>query len=296
LLYRILTFLLLFPCSIVVGQVFNVAHFIDENTPRFNADWVREHRIKTINGTVSYKRDDQPIRKTVEMYSYTFDEQGRTISEMHVFSILNRMDTLLKFYRYDAMDRLVKRIENDAYGYFALHYFYNQQQHLVRLYHSRERRTSRLINAFESQETIWEDSIGTIVATGEHRQTFYNNIGKPYKNVVLRYNEQHQLLKRQESNLIGGHVSELEMNWSDNGLLIKTHRFSSLDPDGAVFRNFAYSDGGCLEHINTLKNNQLLTNHRITYTNSGLVEFELNRNVRNRNMEIVEYDYTFYAN
>lgn len=287
---------LLFVCLKTKGQALNTMQFTDGQQARFNASWIAEHGIKEIQGTVAFKRDDAPIQRTNEQYLYEFDEFGKTVKETHVYRLLNQMDTSEVHYRYDALGRLIKRIEKDAYGYFALNFFYNDRGQLVRRYHSRERKSTPLLDVFEREKIIWDDSIAYSALTDTVEQRLvHNSLGKAYQRVNTTFNDRGQVVREVETNLIGGQYSVVEAVYSTEGKMVVLNRTTTLRPGVEFSRRFEYNvSSGKLEFIRTLENGQLQSNRRLTYTKQGLIEFELTRYEVSRNMEIVSYTYHFF--
>lgn len=283
----------MFLCHQLFSQVFREEQPLFDEEPFFNETWVRENKILRIRGEVSFKRDDFPIDQSEQFYDYLFNERGQLVRSMRTYRIRHRLDTVYHHYYYGSEGRLIKMVSSDAYGYYALNYVY-KNDHLVRIFHSRETPVNRAKGTFERDHIVWNDSISWEKIPSGEKGTYYNMAGRPYKTVTRWWNEEGRLSKTQSRSIIGDDVTTVDYSWSESGRLLYREEHTTLSGNHEFTRKFTYDTEDRLDMEIIGKDGSLYTTRKITYTPSGLIELQLLRNDVTRIMEIVEFTYEYY--
>ena len=114
----------------------NCQAFSDE--PFFDLQFIKQNKIKTINGEIKTKGNLEVIKDAKLVSSYEFDKDGKLVLQLGSFNIMGSKDTTFINYIYDENNNVVTKRTNDAYGFFSYNFEFDTNQRVVSKVYCRE--------------------------------------------------------------------------------------------------------------------------------------------------------------
>ncbi len=262
--------------------------------PFFNADFVKENKLKKLKGTYVYKKRDEPMQTTEYNYAYEFNRKGQLIATFETRQDDGTIDTTWNKYYYNDNNQLIKHRKTDQEGYLTTIYHYDS--------------TDRVIREEIVREVI--DSMGNITKTlafnnerfeysiydGQTKRTKFNNYDLPYLEEIMYYNEDGYLVERIERIKMTSKVYTYQYEYNEKGLLGAVRKSSNRSEGYLEEWLFEYDDYGNLIEKHLYKNGEFITDYQIIYNSkSKLLATVITRQVSTNFMMILRFfDYEFF--
>ena len=249
-----------------------IGNFLSE-TPFFNEKFIKSVRLKSLNGTVSTKKELGAIKSSGKKNTYLFDKNGFLKCQYKTIIKSQKRDTNFLFYEYNIEgDLLVKRF-SDSYGFYSYSYNYNEEGLKANQVYAREKNASKSKINFSllEQYIIFEESYNYTNKDTSVTKTVMNSNGRPYQKEISYYNQLGYLTMVKTRLLINNKSSREEYSYNDKGLLKKIEYFKegSEKPFKAI--KYDYDQFANVTFIDEYKNQQRVIHKELLYNHSTFV-------------------------
>ncbi|MCH2228950.1 MAG: hypothetical protein MK105_01305 [Crocinitomicaceae bacterium] len=290
---RILLLFLVFS-GIAYAQVLdnrNGEAFTDR--PFFNETFVKQNKLKSLNGTFVYKKQGELMKTTQFKYVYEFDQEGHLISSYETRSDDGTKDTTWNLYIYNDQNELETHRKTDQEGFTSIHYLYDEEGRVIDESYTRDidSNNSTVRSLLFNNETIKYAEFDK-----QTKATRYNNYELPYLDEFWNYNELGYLVERVERIKMTSTVYTYAYEYNEQGKL-SAIRKSSNRKDGFIEELlFRYDELGNLIEKHIYKNGEFITDIQIIYNSkTKLLATVITRQVSTGFMMILRFkDYEFF--
>jgi len=280
--------------SLAFGQVLdnrNGEAFTDK--PFFNQDFIRDNKVKKLNGTFTYKKMGQVLRPTEFKYVYEFNNNGQLISSYETRTDDGTIDTTWNKYEYDDEDRLMIHRKSDLEGFATIHYTYDSLDRVIQEDFIRDIDSNGVIVrslSFNKETFKYTDYDQQI------KRTRFNNYGLPYLDEFFNTNELGYLVERIERIKMTSTVYTYHYEYNEKGKLSAILKSNNRDEGYLEETKFKYDDLGNLIVKHNYKKGVFTTDIQIIYNSkSKLLSSVITRQVSTNFMMILRFkDYEFF--
>lgn len=292
----------------------------------FNAEYIRQNKVKTITLDMVDKPDGDIIVDKDATQGYEFDTLGRVVryyytilsktesQEMVVPPIIKRgkviragstktvykfvNDTIFTNVFYNDQNQIIsKRVRTgDFYG--AYYYEYNDRNQLKKAIHFKETNISENKRNFTlGVQTVLssERFEYTIMTPTQIKKSCLNDEGREYKKAIINYDTRGNKLSESYEFIVSWMRQESNYVYDENNRLINKMFRSNENGEEKTYSLFKYGEKNTLLSEQKYKGDQLV--NEISYLYDGanvLVKSHINRDFKNSSIGIVKYSYTFY--
>ncbi len=266
--------------------------FTDE--PFFNAAFIKENRIKRIEGSYKYKKKGDIIRETEYKLVYQFNKEGRLISEYETRADDGSEDTSWVYYRYDSRGNLITRRKTDHEGFATVHYKYDSLDRVIAEEYVRE------IDSTADQParklTFNRERIEYQNFDRQEKRTRYNNYNLPYLDEYVNYNELGYLTEKVERIKMTSDVYTFAHEYNREGKLSAIRKMSNKKDGYLEEFEFKYDELGNIIEKHVTKKDVFTTDIQIVYNSkTRLLSSVITRQVSTGFITIVRFDnYEFF--
>ena len=262
--------------------------------PFFNVDFIRDNKLKKLNGTFTYKKQGEVMRQTEYKYVYEFNRQGQLISTFETRTDDGTVDTTWNKYFYDDRNNLTRHSKTDKNGYLTVHYRYDSLNRVIEeeYVHDELDSAKNIVRSISfNKEKITYADYGN-----QKKKTRFNNYGLPYLDEYINYNELGYLVERNERIKMTSTVYTYLHSYNEKGKLAGIQKLSNQKEGILEEFKFAYDDLGNLEEKHIYKNGVFTTDIQIVYNSrSHLISSVITRQVSTNFMMILRFkDYEFF--
>ena len=265
------------------GQAF------DGNT-FFNATFIKNNKIKTINGSYSFKKNGDLIRKVPGSYTYSFDKEGRLAAIEDLKWNGKKIDTLLNLYTYNSEGSLAALKKSEYGGITEQKMAYDSSGRLDKI-------TNYRVLIDRSGNTVQKTEINseTIQYNGD-KSTKLNAYGLPYLIAYDVFDEYGYKIASIEKLKRSGTVTKKKYLYNNKGILetLESYYDKNIDPVETI--SFSYDTFGNITERLQKKMNILVNDLQVIYdTKTQLLYSIIRRNPSTNFMEIVRFTtYEYY--
>ena len=258
--------------------------------PFFNADFIKNNKIKTIKGTYSFKKNKDLIRKVPGSYTYEFNKKGRLSSSIDIRWNGKTLDTTLQYYEYNQLGAIttLKKSENNGITL----------QEFLRDSLNRITSTSNYrVTLNENGEVVKKNEMNTeTMRYSNEKRTTYNSYNLPYLISYDKYNEDGYKTSSIDKLKMGGTIYKKKYDYNNKGLLISIETFYDTHPDPVEELKFKYDAFGNLMERHEFKQGVFTKDFQVIFdTKTGLLHSIIDRNPASNFMSIIRFTkYEFY--
>lgn len=277
------------------GQILdNTSGELFSEDPKFNAQFIKNNKVKTIKGYYSTKADYDRIRPTNNVYVYEFNELGLLSKDYKT----NSRDTIVRQYAYNGSNQLIILRQSDQFGFHSYHYAYDTLNRLVSKQYRRDvNKQGSKIDFQLDQSFIVSEEKFTYEKTNNHlKMNYFNSLGKLYRYAFF-YTDKNGYLFKEESQAINGNSrASTTYTYNTNGYLKEKVSEKILGDKVTSRIVFEYDAQNNVMAQHFYRNGVYKTDFQIVYKSSNmLLSALLSRDIETNVITILKFaDYTFY--
>lgn len=261
--------------------------------PFFNEAFVKQNRLKQLNGTYTYKNQGGAMRETTFKHVYEFDENGRLISTYETRTDDGTKDTSWNIYGYDERGFLSLHRKTDEDGFTAIRYTNDANGRVIKEEFVREIDSNgRIIQVLAFNE----ERIEYMEYDQQLKRTRYNNYNLPYLDEFFNYNDLGYLVSREERIKMTSSIYTYTHEYNDKGKLAAIKKTSNRSEGILEEMTFKYDELGNLLEKRIYRDGVFTTDIQIIYNSkTKLLSAVLTKQVSTGFMTIVRFaDYEFF--
>lgn len=268
------------------------------DVPFFNETFVRNNRLKSIRGTYTFKKLDDIMRETRYVSVYDFNPQGQLVRSYETGKNIDKKDTTVLFYGYDARGNLAFVRRKDLQGFWSTHYQYDSLNRKIREEYRRDIDTAGtlLVPSFERSTVLNFETMTYQKGKDEQTATIHNNYGFPYLTEVSHYNSDGYLMSRDTRLKMTSQTVTTVYGYTEKGWISKITTISSSNPKANEELLFKYDAQGNLVEKHVYRNGVFTTDIQVIYNQkTGMISSILTRDVGTSFISILRFeDYEYY--
>jgi hypothetical protein len=243
--------------------------FTDE--PFFDEKFIRQNKIKRINGSVSTKGELQAIKNRDLVSNYEFDTLGRLIVQLGSFNTMGNKDTVINAFVYNHKNQVLTKRTNDTYGFFSNNYEFDPQDRVISKTYCREENNGPNRYHFQlgKQYIIIKETFRYWISDSVIIKSIYNNHDRMYQQQTYFYNELGLLIAEENQYVINHKTSRIEYAYTDLGKVASKTLFREYNNRDNFERiEYRYDALGNLEYIDEYKNDKHTVHKEVLYDKS----------------------------
>ena len=263
--------------------------------PFFNEAFIRENRLKRLDGYYVYKKSGELMQETRYHYVYDFDRDGHLVSTYETRPNGKSLDTLWNLYEYTAEGNLMVHHKTEEQGLTSKHYSYDSLGRVVALEFTRDYKDSA--NAGVARSLAFNRERIEYFNYGQQtKSTRYNSDNLPYLDEFWNYNELGYLVERSERIKMTSTVYTYTYEYNEKGKLAAIRKASNLQEGYLEEYLFKYDELNNLIEKHLYRNGVFTTDIQIIYNSkSKLLATVITRQVSTGFMTILRFkEYDFY--
>ena len=246
----------------------------------FNENFIKKNNIKSIRAEKSYKKEGDIIRSDGSKELFAFNENGR-LSSYGFVNAPNFRDTIYQLYTFANELLINERIVNST-GETAELFDYDEKGRIVR----KEKIKNYMDDGGTKKTTSLADEKITYkdLSDSSWVATYYNNNGKPYKEVEEVHNSLSLLKSQKERFLIGNRILSTYYWYNEKAYLSRVS-VAKNKPENTLFKydflgnlvRIERSKGGKAQYIREFfysEKTGMLSSSFTRYEGSGLIRIE----------------------
>ena len=295
---RFVLLFILIPNILFAQQIDNRQCGAYTDLPFFNVDFIKRNKIKSINGSISTKKQLDIIRPQGLVEIFEFDLEGRQTSTLTTFKNLNKKrDTAVVYFYYDE-DNLTCKRKSDTYGFFSDNYQYDSLNRVISKTYCRDDNAGP--NKFQfklkkryiivAEEYRYEKPCDSIL-----KKLHFNNYKRAFMEEVFTWDRNGYLKKITSKTVIGNRRSKISFEYNEMGQVVKKIEQPNLDRATKIENRYDYDQLGNLIEHNYYKNSAHKVRRKLLYDGKTmLLQSQLAKDMRTNTITITKYKYTFY--
>lgn len=261
--------------------------------PFFNEKFVKNNKIKSLQGTYTFKKMGDIMRETDYVFQYDFDNKGHLIQSFETNNESRKIDTTLLLYSYYKDGNLAFVRRKDNIGYYSTHYFYDSINRVIKEEYKRDIDTAGtfFVPSFERSmllnfETIKYEKTGVF-----EKSTVHNSYGLPFKEIISTHDSTGYLISKEEKLKFGNQRTITQFEYNENGWISNIKITNSNNSKLNQELRFKYDEFGNLSEKHIYKNNQFITDIQVIYNlKTGLISSILTRDVATNFISILRFE------
>lgn len=270
--------------------------FTDE--PFFNINFIKENKVKSIHGEISTKKKLSSIKTRGLITHYDFDENGILTQQYQTtLKSASLVDTTIVTYLYDDKNQLITKRRNDSYGFYSYNYTYDSTGQIASEKYCRDENANESKSDFKLGKQfviVSENYENEWVSAKELRRKYFNNYGRPYQELVFRWDDRGYLIEEETTLLLNSKKNKTSYSYNEKGLVLKKEQSSNVTGNSTLVHEYEYDEVGNLINIDEYRNGQHITKREIIYNANMLMDAIIIMDVATEYMSIIRYKYNFY--
>lgn len=271
--------------------------FTDDNF--FNSSFIRTNKVQIIRGSVSTKREGEPMIQRSQFFHYEFDTKGRIILMMSTFaSYSSNRDTTIIQFEYNDKGLLSTKRRNDNNGFYSYNYEYDSLGRLIKETYCRDENCGvdryhfKLGQRFViSSETY---SYHQYVKNQKVKK-FYNNYGLQYQEEFSYYNELGYLTEEVLRLTLSGKESKIQYEYDEKGRISKKNDISYVFGFNEISNTYTYDKLGNLDEQAIFHNGKQKTLRSLLYDKTTyLMTAQVMKDFETGLIYVFKYSYEFF--
>lgn len=259
-----------------------VPHPLQNYQHPFNKKYIERNDISCIQVEISKKKEMDIIRTANRFLVFEFSEDGNLMSEKK-FKI-GQTDTLNFAFEYDSEGKLLQEQEYIGSGILEKKYSYDSNGNKK----SVEYRKMDAYNAVSNILSI--DSVKTIYFEGTLVQTYFNDNGRPYREIRIYHDSLGYLSRFRETFIISHNQNTIDYSYNDYGLLKEINYYFAFT-DKKRREVYEYNDEGVPESFLVYVNDELIKRKEYLYNSDGSLKAILFKEMETNLITIWELEY-----
>lgn len=293
--YSILVLVLLNFISIAQPfEKFNDVEIVPGNF--FEVNYIKVNNINSITIQFSEKRESQRIEQKDFYEVLYFSKSGYLERKKEYFSSMGTVrDSILNYY-YRNASGVVTSHRRFHKGIIETDYFlYDKENRLIKRVNCNEtlENVAGSLMKVQSQNILGVDSFRyEKYSEKQSKQYYYNREGREFKSRVLNYNPNKKYVSIYEAFKVTGVYEENAWQYDSNGFISE----QKLNANGSGEYEIKWTnkyENALISLQNKYINGELLC-EKFFFYEKGLLDSELNKDVKTKRIDIVKYIYTFY--
>lgn len=270
--------------------------FTEENF--FNTEFIRNNKIRIIQGKIASKREGEAVQERDQFYHYEFDRNGRLSVMMSTFSLSSySRDTTIIRYEYDSKGNLITKRRNDLYGFYAYYYEYDSLGRVTKETYAREENAGPdRYNFILGKQFIisYETFSYHKFSPKQLVKKYYNNYGRQYQEKFYYYNDLGYLTEEITRLTLSGKESKTSYAYNENGQLSQKSEISYIFGYNAKSNNYKYDQVGNLLEEEIFHNDKQVLLRSLLYEPTLLLQAQVTKDQETGIIYIIKYSYLFY--
>lgn len=266
--------------------------------PFFNEKFIKNNKIKSLQGTYTFKKMGDIMRETDLVYQYDFDSKGHLIQSFETSLENQKIDTNLLGYGYHKDGNLAFVRKKDRVGYYSTHYFYDSINRVIKEEYRRDIDTAGtfFVPSFERSMILNFETIKHELTGNFEKSIVHNSYGLPFKEIISNYDSTGYLISKEEKLKFGNQRIMTLFEYTEKGWISKITTTNSTNSKGNQEVRFKYDDFGNVSEKHIYKNGQFITDIQVIYNlKTGLISSILTRDVSTNFISILRFESTrFY--
>lgn len=273
----------LFLQSIGFSQVLSlVPHPLQNFQHPFNEKFIKRNNIASIQVEISSKKEMDIIRASHQFLVFEFNSNGRLISEKK-FRI-GDIDTLNFAFEYNDAGKIILEQEFIGSGILEKKYSYNALGNKSSVEY-------RKIDPQNIESNLLSiDSIKTVELDNIKVQTFYNDYGRPYREIRIYHDSLGYLNKYRETFILSHKQNTIDYSYNDFGLLKEINYLFELNGKTRK-EEYVYNDEGVPEAFLIYEDGKHLKRKEYLYNSDGSLKAILFKEMETNLITIWELTY-----
>lgn len=274
----------------------NCEAFTDE--PFFNLSFIKQNKIKSINGEIKTKGNLEVIKDAKLVSKYEFDKDGKLAIQLGSFNTMGTKDTTFINYEYDDNMNLLTKRTNDAYGFFSYNYTFDEENRVLSKTYAREENKGSDRYHFElgKQYIIVKETYSYIDKDSILIKSIYNNHDRVYQKTTFTYNEHDLLVEELSQFVINKKKAKTTYSYTELGLVKEKKHWKNTKKDDEFEKwEYQYDDLGNLTYIDYYKGEVHTTHKEVLYDNSTfMLKALLVQDVPSNFITIIKFSTAYY--
>lgn len=296
-IYRFVLLLLLLP-----GYNDSLAQLLDNSTgdiwgdnPAFDQDYVRDRGIKSIRGDVTGKKVMHAIADGGHAEFYNFYRNGKLQMYYKTIGMEFTTDTAVCFYEYDNWGRFNIIRRNDGSGYLTQNIFYNENDYVERIQHSREYNQSKSKTYFVigGSEELYTESFQYVRSGNNLTKKFFNSAGREYQTETTTYDRNGRTTSFITKFYVSDRVTKEFFTYDLKGNLITRKVFNNWSTQSEMLYKYTYDLVGNIDEAEYYRGGVHQTHTEYLYK-SGELYAKLVKDMESGYIKIVKYTFDYY--
>jgi len=261
--------------------------------PFFNEKFVKENKLKKLEGSYVYKKTGEVMKTTSYKYVYNFDQEGHLASSYETNLDDGTKDTVWNIYEYDAKNHLIIHRKTDLDGFLTVHYTYDEKGRVIKEEYKRDIDSlGKIVRSlsFNEEKTTYSDY------GDQTKKTKYNNYNLPYLDEFVRYDSIGYLIERVERIRMTSTTFTNTYSYDERGKLAAIQKTSNRKEGIIEESRFRYDELGNLIEKHIYKDGVFTTDIQIIYNSkSKLLATVITKQVSTGFLMILRFqNYEFY--
>ena len=263
--------------------------------PFFNESFIKQNKLKRLQGSFVYKKQGELMRETKFKYTYDFDREGHLISTFETRTDDGTVDTTWNYYEYDQANNLTIHRKTDLEGFSSIHYGYDSLGRVISEEYMRDF-VDTGTNVVCRSLSFNKESIKYMDFDKQTKSTRFNSYDLPYLDEYINYNDLGYLVERIERIKMTSTVYTYTYEYNEQGKLSAIRKSSNRQEGFLEELLFRYDELGNLIEKHIYKNGVFTTDIQIIYNSkSKLLATVITRQVSTGFMMILRFkDYEFF--
>lgn len=259
-----------------------VPHPLQNFQHPFNEKFIQRNAISSIQIEISNKKEMDIIRPAHRFLVFEFNTDGSLISEKK-FKI-GESDTLNFAFEYNEEGKLILEQEYIGSGILEKQYTYDEKGHKKKVVYSK-------LDAFSGDKNLLSiDSVSALYIDGVLIQTYYNDYGRPYREMRIYHDSLGYLTKQRETFIISHKQNTIEYSYNDFGLLKEINYFFAFT--GKKRREeYVYNEEGVPESFLIYEDDTLIKRKEYLYRSDGSLKAILFKEIETNLITIWQLTY-----
>lgn len=281
------------------SQILDITQPLFTDEPFFNAQFIKQNKVKSITGSISSKKVRDIIRSKGLDYYYEFNQNGSLKMQLSTYLSGKLKDSTTISYKYNDKGLIVTKRKNDSYGFFSHNYTYNENSNVVLQTYCRDENKYTTKKEFElkKQYIITTDSFSyKKYDDTQTKKYYYNSYKKIFKEQTNYYNEYGYLTEEYTKFIIGNKKKKITYEYDEQGRVSKKHTFTNIAEDIKLTEEYTYDEIGNVLDIKTYNNEKHTKTKQFLYdSKTMLLTAQIIQDIPTEFLRIIQYRYEFFG-
>lgn len=271
-------------------MVINPKGEVLENTPFFNAEFVKEKNVKSMRGNYATKYDMDIIRPNEDAYVYEFDRLGQMVRQYKI----HLGDTLINTYQYDYKGNIMVHRESNKFGYHEYRYKYDQQNRMTEMEMRRDKVSNynKLSFELDQNKIVSSEKYEYIpLDDGNYKRLCYNSADRIYRIEFYYFDKNGRLFKKESALHNGRNRTEVHFIYDKAGRIIELKSISKATTPIITKKIFEYDEKGDLLAKKVYRDDKIISEEQLVYfEDTGLLKAIISRGDEHNKLTILKFD------